>query len=382
MFYSLKSEMQHCPACQSQDIRHLDIFTHKKVQPKKFVWFISGCDNCGLVFINPQPSQQRLDEFYAPEGGWVKEKVQKHIESGALAVTAGATADGLATKAMKTSKQRDDDDDELDEDDETPEMSQTKASGKSAVGAPIWRAIRGLPYKSGAVFDFGCGTGTLLTTMKQRGWTTYGLDPATAPLLRDQGHIMVDEMPDTPMFDLIVIKHVLEHLPDPLTVLKQARKCIKPGGHLYVGTPTLDRLSEHQKKDYCINNSKHISAFTRRSMQNLLALAGFQIVSDYETVRMQRLAVLAAPANDCPRVPNPLADAERELTDYMILTEGRREGAKPIRWRAASANNKELAARGMEKISQARRAARGFIYALASRARANIAKFRTSPPNK
>ena len=68
------------------------------------------------------------------------------------------------------------------------------------------------------------GPGRGLRKSQRSGWQTYGIDPATAPMLAGEGHTMLDAMPDEPTFELIIMKHVLEHVPNPLAILRQARR--------------------------------------------------------------------------------------------------------------------------------------------------------------
>ena len=257
--------------------------------PGHYVWMIAGCKNCGLVFCNPPLSQNEADALYAPAGEW---------------------ADAKSVDA-KTQAER--------------EQRPLKPKHAKIVNL-LHHMSKAAP---GIVLDFGCGPGHILRGFKEREWTTYGIDPVSADLLADSGHIMLREMPPTPMFDVIVMNHVLEHLPDPLDTLQWAQRCINIGGLLYIGTPTLDRLRQHGKERYCINRKWHLCAFTLQSMQSLLARAGFRVVKRLRPDVPQRMAMIAVEDNAFPIIKRPLQNAARQLRGGVPL---------PVRLQAQIAN--------------------------------------------
>jgi 2-polyprenyl-3-methyl-5-hydroxy-6-metoxy-1,4-benzoquinol methylase len=63
------------------------------------------------------------------------------------------------------------------------------------------------------------------------------------------------DLPWSDEWDVVFLLDVLEHIPDHMTVLRQVRKCLKPGGLLFVTTPALrhfwtynDELAHHQRR--------------------------------------------------------------------------------------------------------------------------------------
>ena len=300
MFYRAPSEIAQCPSCGNRSI-HLGFRAEKRLlAPGKHVWFISGCEACGLVFANPPPPQEVIDGHYVEDGDWAAQKLkpsswvkrqQRPLKARHLAIV------DILDRVTKSDQSR-------------------------------------------RVLDFGCGPGQVLRGLKEQGWETYGIDPMSAHLLGEYGHTMLDEMPAVPMFDAIVMNHVLEHLQDPLGVLSQAGACIRSGGHIYVGTPTLDRLHEHGKHAYCINRKFHLSAFTKRSMTSLLAKAGFQVIDVCDSGAPQRIALLARQSDATDSVQLPLQDAERELCSGKLL---------PIRFAAGAANLEAAYGRAVRK---------------------------------
>jgi SAM-dependent methyltransferase len=92
------------------------------------------------------------------------------------------------------------------------------------------------------VLDIGCGRGHFLGFMSQQGWECHGLEredfrgkvPAGVKL-----HLASAEVIplDSGYFDVISIWHVLEHLPNPLATLKEARRLLRPGGVLALAVP-------------------------------------------------------------------------------------------------------------------------------------------------
>ena len=100
------------------------------------------------------------------------------------------------------------------------------------------------------VVDVGCGGGILSESMAGRGAVVTGIDMGKAPLSVAQLHklesgVEVDykqgtaeelasEMPE--QFDVVTCLEMLEHVPDPASVIKACAELVKPGGHLFFST--------------------------------------------------------------------------------------------------------------------------------------------------
>lgn len=100
------------------------------------------------------------------------------------------------------------------------------------------------------VLDVGCGGGILSEGMSQRGAHVTGIDMGEAPLAVARLHglesgikvdyqkITVEELatlhPES--FDVVTCMEMLEHVPDPLSVIRACTALLKPGGHLFLST--------------------------------------------------------------------------------------------------------------------------------------------------
>ncbi len=108
----------------------------------------------------------------------------------------------------------------------------------------------GSPLDEKKVIDIGCGGGILSESMAACGATTLGIDMGKAPLSVARLHaiesdldidyqqITAEEMaqknPDA--FDVITCMEMLEHVPDPASVINACCKLVKPGGSVYFST--------------------------------------------------------------------------------------------------------------------------------------------------
>ena len=101
-----------------------------------------------------------------------------------------------------------------------------------------------------AVLDVGCGGGILAESMAARGADVTGIDMGEAPLEVARLHLLetgqqVDyrripveelavEMPDR--FDIVTCMEMLEHVPDPASVIAACATLVKPGGKVFFST--------------------------------------------------------------------------------------------------------------------------------------------------
>lgn len=100
------------------------------------------------------------------------------------------------------------------------------------------------------VLDVGCGGGILSEAMAQRGANVTGIDMGEAPLAVARLHqlesgVQVDYQQCTAeemaelhpgRFDVVTCMEMLEHVPDPASVIRACATLVKPGGHVFFST--------------------------------------------------------------------------------------------------------------------------------------------------
>ncbi len=106
------------------------------------------------------------------------------------------------------------------------------------------------PVAGKQVLDVGCGGGILSESMAQRGATVTAIDMGEAPLEVAKLHQLesglsinyqqitaeqlAEQQPES--FDVVTCLEMLEHVPDPASVITACARLCKPGGHVYFST--------------------------------------------------------------------------------------------------------------------------------------------------
>lgn len=171
------------------------------------------------------------------------------------------------------------------------------------------------PYKQNKrLLDIGFGAGTLLQAAERGGWVPTGVDVSKSAVehVRKLGYDVfcgtLDEAhyPDN-HFDVVTASELLEHVPDPLAVVREMGRVLRPGGLLWMTTPHGRGVSNRLLgvEWSILYPPEHIQLFSRKGIEKLLKAVGFrrirvitQGVNPFEIVEhfKRRKSETAAPA--------------------------------------------------------------------------------------
>ncbi len=107
-----------------------------------------------------------------------------------------------------------------------------------------------VPLDGRKIIDIGCGGGLLSESLAELGGQVTGIDMGEAPLTvarlhrletgievdyqRSTAEQMAEQYPET--FDICTCLEMLEHVPDPASVIEACARLVKPGGQLFFST--------------------------------------------------------------------------------------------------------------------------------------------------
>jgi 2-polyprenyl-3-methyl-5-hydroxy-6-metoxy-1,4-benzoquinol methylase len=146
----------------------------------------------------------------------------------------------------------------------------------------------------GRLLEIGCGNGATLELLTSLGWQTNGLDfdPEAVERARCKGlHVHLgtlhDQMFPEESFDAIVSSHVIEHVPDPLSLLQECYRLLRPGGNMISITPNGDSWGHRfYRGDWRgLEPPRHLHIFARESLANACVKAGFENVDSRPLVK-------------------------------------------------------------------------------------------------
>lgn len=248
-------------------------------------WNLKRCPEpgCGLLWLDPMPAEGDIDKAY--------KDYFTHIEVSGGRKGALKRAYGLVKRGY---------------------WSQKYGYGKESVGR--WQKILGmmihlhpgrsadldfslmyLPFqRNGQLLDVGCGNGQALQFMAELGWQVQGVDfdPQAVQIAQKKGleiHLggLEDRAYLSDSFDAITMSHVIEHVHDPLSLLGECRRILKPGGRLVIVTPNSGSWG-HQRFGSSwmhLDPPRHLHIFNGHSLRTLIEMADFQLVSFCTTIR-------------------------------------------------------------------------------------------------
>lgn len=137
----------------------------------------------------------------------------------------------------------------------------------------------------GSVLEVGCGPGLMLASLQRRGWHVLGIERNEAVAETARRALGV-EIVSTPVqalradarFDLIIMFHVLEHIGEPVALLRECAKRLAPGGRLIANVPNFSSWqSRFAGSEWLhLDVPRHLVHFTPRTLTATLERAGLK----------------------------------------------------------------------------------------------------------
>jgi SAM-dependent methyltransferase len=254
-----------CPLCGSG--KHAPLF-------EKHGFTFVRCHDCDLVFVNPQLEEAVVLEEYRK----------------------AATSD-LWFEVL------------------TSERQQALDRAKFA------EVLDALDPDRGRLLDVGCSIGLFLHLATERGWEGVGLEPA--PRAREHARDVygLDVRPEPleeaslapQSFDAVALLSVLEHAAEPLTLLRDCARVLRPGGALYAIVPNVDSLACRvlgaQARTF--DGRNHLVYFSPPTLTRALGRTGFDVL--HTTTRVGSLGPVLAHAAG----REPYGDDHHPLTPWL-----------------------------------------------------------------
>jgi len=222
-----------CPVCggTSSSLLHDGMRDRLFGAPGK--WRLLRCGDCGAAWLNPRPTPATIGmayQQYFTHAGGTDTSVRSMSPQRRLFLRAATLAGHSGWSFFLRPLIR-------------------SATALPKIGGQIRAELRHIPWpKPGQrLLDFGCGNGEFLLFAQSIGWQVLGIDADAEAVttarsrglpVRKGGVEALDE--GLGRFDGITLAHVIEHVHDPVELLRRCHDLLAPGGWLWLETPNLD----------------------------------------------------------------------------------------------------------------------------------------------
>jgi 2-polyprenyl-3-methyl-5-hydroxy-6-metoxy-1,4-benzoquinol methylase len=273
--------VEHCPLCPICGAQGIQLYEGLSdwLWDVPGEWSLRSC-SCGIAWLDPRPIADDIPKLYAryyTHGAaepTALEPIRRQVSQCILARLGYAveSPSGWVPRFLS----------------HVPSIARAAALEVFALPAS----------ESGALLDVGCGSGQFLSKMQSFGWTVSGVDPDPSAVAYGlsqglqvfQGTIA--DVPEESHYDVITLNHVIEHVSDPVELLRQCGMRLRKGtGRIILTTPNLQSLGHRWFGRYWrgLEVPRHLMLFSIPALTQCVSRAGLMLRSVRTETRLARL---------------------------------------------------------------------------------------------
>ena len=232
--------LNKCPSCENTIFQ--DFIRCKDNTVSNEIFEIVKCNACELLFTNPRPKIDGLGKYYESN------EYISHTSSNK----------GWFNRLYKIAR-----------------------------FVNIRSKLTTIGNKRGNLLEIGSGTGELLDACKKAGWTTTGVEPSDRARINAKKNLNLNLIEDVDKAelkdksqDIIMMWHVLEHVPNLKETTEKIRKLLKDDGTIIIAVPNYKSYdAKHYKENWAAYDvPRHLLHFDKTTMAKALNKSGFKII--------------------------------------------------------------------------------------------------------
>lgn len=270
--YSFTGKTVPCNICGSVDhdvVGRRDRYGHRLTNVL--------CRKCGLVFVNPMPTEAEIASFYHNTYRKAYHNAYTPRKKAIMRANRGAYLRHVHIE-------------------------------------PVLRA-------NDRILDVGAGGGEFVHYMRERDFDAHGIEPNEGFV--DYARRTYDVPVQLAMwetaeleeqsFDVITINHVLEHFRDPHAALRRFHSWLRPGGRIFISVPS---IANSNRTPYARFHFGHLHNFTYETLDMMALRAGFTQSEATPEISTALIFDKAEPTEDWQLFPDHYAEMRKFFDTY------------------------------------------------------------------
>jgi 2-polyprenyl-3-methyl-5-hydroxy-6-metoxy-1,4-benzoquinol methylase len=303
-----------CPFCgRLGDILHTEMVDWLNGVPES--WGMRKCLSCAVAWLDPQPVADDIPQLYARyythhanQPATYLGRLQPQVSKAVLARL------GYPVMAPKRI------------------LPRLLSYFPFAKRVALLNVVGLSASEGGSLLDVGCGNGELIARLHSLGWKVSGVDfDASAVSYARSQHLdvrlgTIADIQETERYDVIVLSHVIEHVADPVQLLRDCGKCLRPGtGRIIIFTPNINSAGHARFEKYWrgLEVPRHFILFSPAGLRMCIERAGLLVRS---TSTETRQAQMIYKQSSCAKA------GERRVAERLDFKISVKIAARVFRW--------------------------------------------------